>query len=84
MVKTTVKVEGMRCGMCEAHINDTVRKEFPEVKKVSSSHSKGETVIVSPEPIDLARLKAAIDATGYEYVSAASEPFEKHGLFGRR
>ena len=44
MIKTTVKVDGMMCGMCEAHINDAIRRNF-NVKKVKSSHSKGETVI---------------------------------------
>ena len=28
MTKTTVKVDGMMCGMCEAHMNDLVRKNF--------------------------------------------------------
>lgn len=31
-------------GMCEAHMNDAIRKAFP-VKKVTSSRRKGETVI---------------------------------------
>ena len=51
MIQTTVKVSGMDCSMCEAHINDTIRTAFP-VEKVSSSHSKGETVILSQEPLD--------------------------------
>ena len=46
MIKTTVKVDGMMCGMCESHVNDAVRKVF-QVDKVTSSHSKGETVIIS-------------------------------------
>ena len=37
MIKTTVKVDGMMCGMCESHVNDAVRKAF-QVDKVSSSH----------------------------------------------
>ena len=28
MVKITVGVEGMACGMCEAHINEAVRNAF--------------------------------------------------------
>ena len=40
MVRTTVKVSGMACSMCEAHINDAIRAAFP-VEKVSSSHSRG-------------------------------------------
>jgi copper chaperone CopZ len=45
MYKTTVKIDGMMCGMCESHINDAIRAKMP-VKKVSSSHKKGETVII--------------------------------------
>ncbi len=44
MIKTTVKVDGMMCGMCESHVNDAVRRAF-QVDKVSSSHSKGETLL---------------------------------------
>ncbi len=32
MVKITAGIEGMVCGMCEAHINEAVRKAF-RVKK---------------------------------------------------
>lgn len=39
MIKMILEVEGMSCGMCESHINDTVRKQF-EVKKVVSSHKR--------------------------------------------
>lgn len=65
MIKTTVKVDGMMCGMCESHVNDAVRKVF-QVDKVTSSHSKGETVIISEKPVDEAKLKTVISATGYE------------------
>ena len=51
MIQTTVEVGGMACSMCEAHINDAVRNAFP-VDKVSSSHAKGKTVILSKEPLD--------------------------------
>ena len=44
MVKITVGIDSMACGMCEAHINEAVRNAFP-VKKVTSSHTKKETVI---------------------------------------
>lgn len=81
MIKTTVKVDGMMCGMCESHVNDAVRKAF-QVDKVSSSHSKGETIIITDTPVDEARLKAAISATGYEVKEITSEPYEKKkGLF---
>lgn len=28
MIKTTLKIDGMACGMCESHINDAVRKSL--------------------------------------------------------
>ena len=45
MIETVVQVDGMMCGMCESHVNDAVRKAFPEAKKVASSHTKAQTVI---------------------------------------
>ena len=51
MIQTTLNIDGMMCGMCESHINDAVRRDFP-VKKVTSSHSKGTCVILSEEPLD--------------------------------
>ncbi len=29
MYQTTLKIDGMMCGMCESHINDTIRKLCP-------------------------------------------------------
>ena len=80
MIQTTVEVGGMACSMCEAHINDTVRNAFP-VDKVSSSHAKGKTVILSKEPLDENALRAAIDATGYTAGEIHAETYEKKGLF---
>ena len=82
MIKTTLKIDGMMCGMCESHINDAIRSSF-DVKKVNSSHTKGETVIVSKEALDEDKIKSVIDKTGYELKSVSSEEFEeKKGFFG--
>ncbi len=83
MTEITLQVDGMACGMCESHINDCVRSHFP-VKKVTSSHTKGETVILAEEPLDEAALTAAIDATGYTVTGVSSRMVEKKsgGLFG--
>ncbi len=80
MTKTTLRISGMMCGMCEAHINDAIRAAFP-VKKVSSSHAKGETVIFSEAPLDPEKLKQAVNATGYVFISASEEPAEKRSVF---
>ena len=80
MIETVLKIDGMACGMCESHINDVVRRTCG-VKKVTSSHSKGETVILSPEPLDEQALRAAISATGYTVTAVDAHPYEKKGLF---
>ena len=80
MTKTTLKIDGMMCGMCESHVNEAIRNAF-QVNKVTSSHAKGETVILSDEPLDEARLREVLAPTGYTRTSIASEPHEKSGIF---
>ena len=80
MIKTVLKVNGMMCGMCEAHMNDLVRKNF-KVKKVTSSVKDGETVVISEENLDIPFLKKEIKEIGYELVHVHTEPYEKKGLF---
>ena len=79
MTKTILKIDGMMCGHCEAHVNDTIRNTF-EVKKVESSHKKGETIIISEEPLSEDKIKEAIKSTGYTLGEIVSEPYEKNGL----
>ena len=80
MIETVLTIDGMACAMCESHVNDTVRSTCP-VKKVTSSHTKGETVILSEQPLDEAALRAAIDATGYRVLTMTAHPYEKKGMF---
>ena len=81
MIETTVYVDGMMCGMCESHVNDAVRKAFPEAKKVSSSHTKGQTVIQSEQELDEQKLRDAINATGYMAGEISTAVYEKKGFF---
>ena len=82
MIRTTVQVSGMVCGMCEAHVNDAVRSAFP-VRKVSSSRVRGETVIESETPLDLEKLRQVIRNTGYQMLSASEEEMTKRSLIRR-
>ncbi|SDB55723.1 Copper chaperone CopZ [Pseudobutyrivibrio sp. YE44] len=83
MTKTILKIEGMMCGMCEAHVNDAIRKALPDAKKVTSSHTKGESSFISEQIPDENKLVAAIGETGYSVQSISSEPYKKKflGLF---
>ncbi len=84
MIKTTMKIDGMMCGMCEAHVCDTIRKAVPSAKKVSASRSRKEASFLTEQAVDAVSLKAAVDATGYTCLDIESVPCEKKGLFGRR
>ena len=80
MIKITVKIEGMKCPMCEAHVNECVKKAF-SVKSVESSHANDETVIVTEKAIDHAALQAEIEKTGYKVIEITEEEVAKKGFF---
>lgn len=82
MQQITVEVNGMACGMCEAHVNDAIRAAF-SVKKVSSSRGKNQTVILCEEDLDEETLKTVIRESGYEPGNVVKEPYQKKGLFRR-
>ena len=79
MTRTTVRISGMICGMCEAHVNDAVRAAF-QVKKVRSSRARGETVIESEMPLDHEKIRQVINNTGYLMLSASEEEMTKRSL----
>ena len=70
MLKITLGVDGMMCGMCESHVNDTVRRNF---------HVK--TVILTEQDLDEQAVRDAVNATGYTVTSFSKERYEKKGLF---
>lgn len=82
MIKNIIKIEGMACGMCEAHVCDAIRKAFPDAKKVSASHGRREASFLSEGAVDAELLKQLINETGYHYISASAKPYKKKGFFG--
>lgn len=81
MDNVVLKVEGMRCPMCEAHVCDYVRKTIPEAKGVKASHKKNEVVFEVPEGIDLEPAKKAIEEGGYHVLGEEKGAAKKGGLF---
>ena len=69
LTEVIVGIDGMMCGMCEAHIKDAIREQFPEAKGLSASHVKAQAIFYLPEamPADAIReaLHAGIDPLGY-------------------
>ena len=82
MYEVKLKVEGMHCGMCEAHVNDAVRKAAPNAQKVASSAAKGETTFLCEDDC-VEAVKSAIEDMGYHVLSAETVPYEKKGFFAK-
>lgn len=80
MIKTVLQIDGMMCSMCEAHMNDAIRNNF-KVKKVSSSHKKGITEVISEETLNPEVLKKVVSEMGYELIDISQEAYKKKGLF---
>ena len=72
MVKVTVKVEGMMCGHCEAHVNKAIQAAFG-AEDVVSSHENGTTVFSVPEKVDEAKVEEVIKEAGYEFKGITQE-----------
>ena len=83
MYRTVMKIEGMMCGMCEAHVNEAIRNAISP-KKVNSSHNKGITEIISEKEPDSSLLREVVEKDGYKVLDITTEPYEKKGLFGRK
>ncbi|MDO4554358.1 MAG: heavy metal-associated domain-containing protein [Lachnospiraceae bacterium] len=83
MYKTIMKIDGMMCGMCEAHMNDLIRQNY-NVKKVTSSAKKGESIVLSEEEINVDEAGKLIEEIGYKLLSAEQVLIEnerKKGFF---
>lgn len=75
MFKITVKVEGLKCPNCEKHANEAIKEAF-QVKKVTSSHTDKETVIISKEDLDTEKIKAVIAEAGYQVTDITKETYK--------
>ncbi len=72
MIKTTVKVEGMMCPMCEKHASEAVEKNF-EIESVKASHTDGIVEVISEKPLDPDALMNSINESGYKAISVETE-----------
>jgi len=60
----TYTVTGMTCGHCVASVEEEV-SEIPGVTAVEVELESGRLVVTSPEPVDPALVRAAVDEAGY-------------------
>lgn len=55
------------CSMCEAHINDAIRRNF-RVRKVKADRKRKEAVIESEDVIDIDDAEKVIEMLGYSVI----------------
>ena len=72
MNKYILGIDGMGCGSCEAHVNDTIRRNF-KIVKVSSSHINKQTVVIAQGEYKADDFKRVLDPTGYRMTSFKKE-----------
>ncbi|MDO4493681.1 MAG: heavy metal translocating P-type ATPase [Clostridia bacterium] len=65
-----IKVNGMMCGHCEAHVKKALAA-LEGVESVTASHTENLVTLVTAKPVDEAAVKAAVEEAGYEYAGLA-------------
>lgn len=66
-MKVTVKIEGMMCPHCKAHVEKAIAA-IAGVTSVTADHVAGTATVESTREIPQAELKAAVEAAGYTYL----------------
>ena len=83
MIETHIQIEGMACEMCEAHIRDILRKNFPHAEKIRADHKTGSARAVAAAPLVAQTIKDEIAKSGYSVTSVRHELYTETGLLAR-
>ncbi len=66
----TVKIQGMMCHHCEAHVKKAL-EALDGVASAEASHEKGTAVLEVNGAVSEEAVKAAVTEAGYEFVGIA-------------
>lgn len=80
MNRYVIGIDGMRCGMCEMHIEEVVRKNI-KIKKVKASRFKNQLVVITELDLIKEDFLKVFDPTGYK-VTSFEKLEAKRSLFG--
>lgn len=75
-------IDGMHCSMCEAHVNDAIRKVLG-VKKVKASAPKKVAKVLATKDVSIDALKESVSKDGYRVLDVKYEPYTKKGFFSK-
>lgn len=66
-IEKTIKVEGMMCGHCEAHVKEALEK-IKGVEEATADHETGKVVLKLSKEIDDKKIADAVKKVGYKVV----------------
>ena len=61
-----IRVNGMMCGHCEAHVKKAL-EAIDGIESAVASHDENKVSITTSKDVDEALIKAAVEDAGYEY-----------------
>ena len=73
MNRITVKIDGMHCSECEAHVNALFRKSLDRAIVIASSHFRNQTVILSDREMSDYEIRFALSGSGYRVLGIEHE-----------
>ena len=82
MNKYVLGIDGMRCGMCELHVEEAIAKAI-KIKKAKASRFKKRVIVFTELNLDQEDFVKALDQTGYRMTSFERMPAIRK-LFGWR
>ena len=68
MNKYIIGIDGMKCGMCEAHVKDLIRNKIT-LKKIKASHIKNTAIVITPITLNEEDFVKILDGSGYRITS---------------
>lgn len=69
-MKKTIIIEGMSCEHCEMHTEEELEK-IDGILTAEADADKGQAVVEMEKEVVEAKLKAAVEEAGYEYIKIA-------------
>ena len=66
-MEKTLKIEGMMCAHCEAHVKQAL-EALPGVARAAVSHQTGTATVTLSADVTDAALRQAVQAAGYKVI----------------
>lgn len=68
MNKFILGIDGMACSMCEAHVQNAIRKNI-KIESVKASRTKKNLIVITPVDLTEVDFHTILDPTGYRITS---------------